>query len=144
MAQSLPPLPPFEPGPEDPYIDMTTMRFVVRQYVARYQIPEQNVQLRTWRAEDHARFVVELVRQVACITSEGVLEVDVPASWWQHLKRSLYLHPSLFVPDWAVARWPVKYDTLVYKACAVFPNLPIPAGRPEFEVGFFNWEGDWK
>lgn len=129
-------------SPWDMDVPVATIRFGIEQYAVRHQIPEQNLILRTWREQDHERLVIELVRKVAYIASEGVLEVKVPATWWQHFKRTLYTHRwwSRLVPDWMVKRWPVRYDVQVYKACAMFPNLPIPADRPEFEIGFFSWK----
>lgn len=139
--------------PENMAIPVAEVKFAIREYAARWQIPESQLESRAYM--DHAlkRAVIELVRKVAYIEGEGTLTIDVPATWWQHLKRTLYAnlqhytYPYVYLSrwtDWIVRRWPVRYETMVYKACAMFPNLPIPADRPEFEIGFFDWKGGWK
>jgi hypothetical protein len=54
------------------------------------------------------------------------LEVETPATWWQHLKQDLF-------PKWAIKRWPVKMikkeKKHTFKTHALFPEFNYEAPR---------------
>jgi hypothetical protein len=113
------------------------IRFHTRHFKAQYKVPFKNCELRTWTEPDVEQLVIQLIRKVACLQANSNLEIRQPSSWWQHLKETLYI--KRWFPKKIIARWPVKYSIQIYKAEAMFPSLPIPADRPEFEIEFFNW-----
>jgi hypothetical protein len=66
------------------------------------------------------------------------LSVDVPATWWQHLKQTLYAWRRF--PDWARRRWPValrKVDkSYTFETVALLPGFKyeVPRGCGEAYV----------
>ena len=46
----------------------------------------------------------------------GTLEVDQPATWWDHFKQDRF-------PFWLRRRFPVRYTTDTYKASVLYPQV---------------------
>lgn len=130
-------MPSFDMYDKKDSIDFQVIHFLVKHYSARFEIPDSNLILRNWDEPFKNRMILELIRKVAFIECHEPLEVEVPASWWQHLKATMY--QKRWFPRWIANRYPVRFEIWRYKAEAMFPNLPIVADRTSFEVGWFQW-----
>lgn len=123
--------------PADAETLVKEVKFQLKKYAIEHSIPQDNLAVDSFFFHDVPRWTLRIVRQIAFIQSDGRLYISTPASWWQHLKKDFYSWKHC--PRWIAGRWPVRYNVDTYKAEAMFPQLPIPANKPEFEVGFFQW-----
>jgi len=66
----------------------------------------------------HDEITMRVVQEV-CGETLGTLNFKVPDGWFQMLK-------SKHAPHWFLKRWPVKYKTWTWEACALFPWVTLP------------------
>lgn len=71
-----------------------------------------------------------LTMWIATLPERGVLVIEQPATWVQHLKQTLFRrHHRLF--GWLVRRWPVKMKTDRYEAVDYLPAVVLPQDMSE-------------
>lgn len=49
----------------------------------------------------------------------GTLAIKTPQTWWDMWKEQ-------HAPQWLLRRWPVWYETKVYRARALYPRVSLP------------------
>lgn len=74
-----------------------------------------------WVRESVHGFELRL-RTIMAGTPMKTQTVRYPSNWWQALK-------DRWLPNWAKARWPVKFTTHELKATRLLSDVPVPKGQ---------------
>ena len=112
-----------DPRAISPEMAVEQVELSAREYVAAHLVDvgeRENSRVSIERRVDLCGRVMQITmhRTVWGKTGAGVLKVEWPANWWQHVKQR-------FAPRWALRRWPVLMETQAYDAMTYAPELVI-------------------
>jgi hypothetical protein len=83
-----------------------------------------------FRTEDAMQRMVLEMKRYVWSQKLGRLVYEVPATWFEHLKKD-------YAPRWVLRRWPVKWSEIKVDMFALYPNFAPPL--PDQTVAGYNF-----
>jgi len=113
-------------------VTLGRMKMVALQYVTAELAEHFAVEPQVSVHHEFDEVVMRFVQMVYGRTLEQV-EVQYPADWWEAVK-------DRWLPEWAKARWPIRYQHHSLTAKELYPKISEPDQPHQLQLYKTDWE----